>query len=209
MISDISDASRLDAELARGDAGPVDMAALLRAVVAMAANSPRSNGAALRLTIEEAAPKAKPTDYVVLGYDSRLAQVITNLIDNACSFARPGGEVRIALSRERGATTPEGETSGDQVVVTVDDDGPGIPPHALERIFERFYTDRPDQGFGQNSGLGLSISRQIVQAHGGRIWASNRPASPETAPTAHEGGAAAVRYGAGARFVISLPAIAP
>ncbi|MGD0561745.1 MAG: stimulus-sensing domain-containing protein [Roseiarcus sp.] len=210
LISDISDASRLDAELARGDAGPVDMAALLRAVVAMAADSPRSNGAALRLTIEEADPKAKTPAYVVLGYDSRLAQVITNLLDNACSFSRPGGEVRIALSRARGVTTPDGEPLGDQVVVTVDDDGPGIPPHALERIFERFYTDRPDQGFGQNSGLGLSISRQIVHAHGGRIWASNRPASPETtARSAGEDDAAVVRHGAGARFVISLPAIGP
>ena len=210
LISDISDASRLDAELARGDAGPVDMAALLRAVVAMAADSPRSNGAALRLTIEEAAPKGKTPAYVVFGYDSRLAQVITNLIDNACSFSQSGGEVRIALSRARGETTPAGEPSGDQVVVTVDDDGPGIPPHALERIFERFYTDRPAQGFGQNSGLGLSISRQIVQAHGGRIWASNRPAAVETtARTADEDDTGVVRHGEGARFVVSLPAIEP
>src|SRR5271156_4075816 len=98
LISDISDASRLDAELARGDAVPVDMVALLRAVVAMAADSPRSNGAALRLTVEEAAPKSKAPVYVVLGYDSRLAQVITNLIDNACSFSQPGGEVRVHLA---------------------------------------------------------------------------------------------------------------
>ncbi len=210
LISDISDASRLDAELARGDAGPVDMAALLRAVVAMAADSPRSNGAKLRLMVEQAVAKTKTPSYVVLGYDSRLAQVITNLIDNACSFSRPGGEVRVALSRARGVTTPEGEPLGDQVVVTVDDDGPGIPPHALERIFERFYTDRPDQGFGQNSGLGLSISRQIVQAHGGRIWASNRPASTETAARSGDGDdTLVVRHGEGARFVICLPAIGP
>jgi two-component system sensor histidine kinase ChvG len=210
LISDISDASRLDAELARDDAGSVDMAALLRAVVAMAADSQRGKGVALRLTIEGAEGKAKAPAYVVLGYDSRLAQVITNLIDNACSFSPPGGEVRIALSRARGESAANGEPSPDQVVVTIDDDGPGIPPHALERIFERFYTDRPDQGFGQNSGLGLSISRQIVQAHGGRIWACNRPRAPETATRA----AAAddgteTRYGAGARFVICLPAIGP
>ena len=86
----------------------------------------------------------------------------------------------------------------------VDDDGPGVPPHALERIFERFYTDRPEQGFGQNSGLGLSISRQIVEAHGGRIWAENRPGAPRTADDE-----AATRHGAGARFVVALPAIAP
>ncbi len=164
----------------------------------------------MRLTIEAAGPRTRTPAYVVLGYDSRLAQVITNLIDNACSFSQPGGEVRVALSRERGETTPDGEPSADQIVVTVDDDGPGIPPHALERIFERFYTDRPNQGFGQNSGLGLSISRQIVQAHGGSIWASNRSASPQTAaPTADEHGAALARHGGGARFVISLPAIGP
>ena len=210
LISDISDASRLDAELARDDAGPVDMAALLRAVVAMAADSPRGKGIALRLTIEGADAKAKTPTYVVLGYDSRLAQVITNLIDNACSFSPPGGQVRIALSRARGDSGPDGEPSGDQVVVTIDDDGPGIPPHAVERIFERFYTDRPDQGFGQNSGLGLSISRQIVQAHGGRIWASNRPLSPETpARAADADDGAEARHGAGARFVIRLPAIGP
>ncbi|MGD0641262.1 MAG: stimulus-sensing domain-containing protein [Roseiarcus sp.] len=210
LISDISDASRLDAELARDDAGPVDMAALLRAVVSMASDSPRSNGIALRLAVEPPRPKTKTPPFVVIGYDSRLAQVVTNLIDNACSFSRPGGEVRIGLRREHGETTPNGEPSRDQVVVTVDDDGPGIPAHALERIFERFYTDRPDQGFGQNSGLGLSISRQIVQAHGGRIWAVTRPAAPETnAQAAAERDKGVVRHGAGARFVISLPAIGP
>jgi two-component system sensor histidine kinase ChvG len=209
LISDISDASRLDAELARDDAGPVDMAALLRAVTAMAVDSPRGKGIALRLTIEGADAKAKAPPYMVLGYDSRLAQVITNLIDNACSFSPVGGEVRIALSRARGESAPDGERSGDQVIVTIDD-GPGIPPHALDRIFERFYTDRPGQGFGQNSGLGLSISRQIVQAHGGRISASNRPLAREAAsPTADVGDGAQTCHGAGARFVIRLPAIGP
>ena len=87
----------------------------------------------------------------------------------------------------------------------VDDDGPGIPPHALERIFERFYTDRPEQGFGQNSGLGLSISRQIVEAHGGRIWAENRPANAGRRADDE----ATTRHGAGARFVVALPAIVP
>jgi two-component system sensor histidine kinase ChvG len=210
LISDISDASRLDAELARGDAGPVDLAELLHAVVAMAADSPRSNGASLRLIIAGAGPRAKPPTFVVLGHGSRLAQVITNVIDNACSFSTPGGEVTITLSRTPGETTPDGEPARDQVVVTVDDDGPGIPPHALERVFERFYTDRPAQGFGQNSGLGLSISRQIIQAHRGRIWAVNRPdavAAPATAAGDEDGGP--TRHGAGARFVIALPAIDP
>ncbi len=203
LISDISDASRLDAELARGDAGPVDMAELLPAVVAMAADSPRSNGANLRMKIVDSGPRGKAVDFVVLGHGSRLGQVITNLIDNACSFSQPGGEVRIVLRRERGET-PEGA----QIVVSVDDDGPGIPPHALERVFERFYTDRPEQGFGQNSGLGLSISRQIVEAHRGRIWAMNRPLPPG-APPPEENDDGPTRHGAGARFVISLPAIGP
>ena len=85
------------------------------------------------------------------------------------------------------------------VEITIEDDGPGIPPHALERVFERFYTDRPDQGCGQNSGLGLSISRQIVEAHRGTIRADNRlgPAGQDGEPTR-----------LGARFTVCLPAIA-
>ena len=86
-----------------------------------------------------------------------------------------------------------------EVEIVVDDDGPGIRPEAIEKIFERFYTDRPHQGFGQNSGLGLSISRQIVEAHGGRLWAENR-----IAVTAAEGGEPTVL---GARFMVRLPAM--
>ena len=154
LISDISDASRLDAELARGDAEPVNVEALLRAVVSMIANSPRSRGIALRVTIDDAETEPGVSPYFVLGHNSRLAQVITNLVDNACSFSRPGGEVRIHLGGEPGAAGGDAENP-QRIVLTVEDDGPGIPPHALERIFERFYTDRPDDGFGQNSGLGL------------------------------------------------------
>ena len=181
LISDISNASRLDAELTRGDAGPIDVAALLRAVVAMVQDSPRSNGARIELSIPSRRGKRAEADYFVLGHDSRLAQVITNLIDNACSFSEPGGVVRIALERTSLPSEGEGGARENQIVITIDDDGPGIPPHALEKIFERFYTDRPNQGFGQNSGLGLSISRQIVEAHGGRIWAANRPANTASA----------------------------
>ena len=207
LISDISDASRLDAELARGDAGPVDVAALLRAVVAMAQDSPRNHGAKVALSIPERRGKRASSDYFVLGYDSRLAQVITNLIDNACSFSEPGGRVRVALERRSGASTG-GEPPEEVVAITVEDEGPGIPPHALERIFERFYTDRPSQGFGQNSGLGLSISRQIVEVHRGRIWATNLPLSAELvrAGDAPETSGEETRYGAGARFVVELPA---
>jgi len=211
LISDISDASRLDAELARGEAGPVDVAALLRAVASMAEDSPRSNSARVQLSIPVRRGKNAGADYFVLGHGSRLAQVVTNLIDNACSFSEPGGAVRVALARNAAPSEPEGEKPVDRIVVTVDDDGPGIPPHALERIFERFYTDRPSQGFGQNSGLGLSISRQIVEAHGGRIWACNRPAEPGGVPIAAaktDNPDEAVRHGAGARFIVELPAFA-
>ena len=194
LISDISDASRLDAEMARVDSAPVDVAQLVRAVVSMLADSPRSRGISLKLTIDPGPDGARPP-YLVMGHDSRLAQVVTNLVDNSCSFSRPGGEVRIALRR----VADEGE----RVEIAVEDDGPGIPAHALERIFERFYTDRPSEGFGQNSGLGLSISRQIVQAHAGKMWGENRPLPPGAKPDDENG---APRHGAGARFVVSLPA---
>ncbi len=207
LISDISDASRLDAELTRGEAGPVDVAALLRAVVSMAQDSARG-GVRVELSIPVRRGKNASADYFVLGHDSRLAQVVTNLIDNACSFSEPGGVVRVALDRISARREPE-EKRVDRVVITIDDDGPGIPPHALERIFERFYTDRPSQGFGQNSGLGLSISRQIVEAHGGRVWACNR--TPEVAgghvqSPECDGSDEVTRHGAGARFVVELPA---
>jgi two-component system sensor histidine kinase ChvG len=208
LISDISDASRLDAELTRGDAGPVDVAALLRAVVSLAQDSSRG-GARVELSVPVRRGKNASADYFVLGHDSRLAQIVTNLIDNARSFSEPGGVVRVALERRSARKEPEGKQFFDQVVITVDDDGPGVPPHALERIFERFYTDRPSQGFGQNSGLGLSISRQIVEAHGGRIWACNRPAelaSVRVGSPERDDGDEITRHGAGARFVVELPA---
>jgi two-component system sensor histidine kinase ChvG len=208
LISDISDASRLDAELTRGDAGPVDVAALLRAVASMAEDSFRG-GVRVELSIPVRRGKNASADYFVLGHDSRLAQVVTNLIDNARSFSERGGVVRVALERTSARREPEGRPFSNHVVITVDDDGPGVPPHALERIFERFYTDRPSQGFGQNSGLGLSISRQIVEAHGGRIWACNRPAelaSVRVGSPEHDDGDEITRHGAGARFVVELPA---
>jgi two-component system sensor histidine kinase ChvG len=203
LISDISNASRLDAELARGDSSPVDLVEVVKAVVAMVADSPRSNGVTLKLTVERRSA-ARPTDFIVIGHDSRLAQVLTNLIDNACSFSEPGGEVRVTVRHVACPPTADGEEPCEEVWAIVDDDGPGVPPHALERIFERFYTDRPEQGFGQNSGLGLSISRQIVEAHGGRIWAENRPGTTQTTNDEET-----MRHGAGARFVVTLPAIAP
>lgn len=186
LISDISDASRLDAELARDDAAPLDVAQLLEAVVSVQ-NQIRSDGQpVVELSIERRGQKPGGDQYRVLGHDSRLGQVIVNLIENARSFSPPDEQVRVRLSRVAG-----------DVLITIEDDGPGIPPHALERIFERFYTDRPDHGFGQNSGLGLSISRQIVEAHRGTIRAENRYASEQS-----EGEDKRL----GARFVVRLPA---
>jgi two-component system sensor histidine kinase ChvG len=109
-----------------------------------------------------------------------------NLVSNARSFSPPGGIVRITCRRLK-----------NEVEIIVDDEGPGIQPEALNRIFERIYTDRPEQGFGQNSGLGLSISRQIVEGHGGHIWAENRMTSDEPGAPPHV---------AGARFIVRLPA---
>ena len=180
LISDISDASRLDAELQRQEIGTVDLANLLKALVT-AANEVNP---AVKVTLAfEGGP---PATFRIPGHDSRLGQVVTNLIDNARSFSPPDGSVRVTARRLK-----------NEVEIAVDDDGPGIPDDALEKIFERFYTDRPDQGFGQNSGLGLSISKQIVEAHGGRIWAENR--SGFAGP-----GMPAKVFGA--RFVVRLPA---
>ncbi len=152
--------------------------------------SPTSAGAsttrASRSTVE---PHARGRDaFFVLGHDSRLAQVVNNLIDNARSFSPPDGR---RAGHPAAAPVRASRSS-------VEDDGPGIPPHALERVFERFYTDRPEQGFGQNSGLGLSISRQIVEAHRGRIWAENRLGPPDADGEPRR---------LGARFVVSLPAL--
>jgi two-component system sensor histidine kinase ChvG len=184
LISDISDASRLDAELQRQDAAPVDLERLLTALVDIANEVPREDGVTIELSLEHA-PGA-PRDFVVPGHDSRLGQVIDNLFDNARSFSLPDGTVRVSCRRLK-----------NEIEITVDDDGPGIRPEAMNRIFDRFYTDRPEAGFGQNSGLGLSISRQIVESHGGRIWAENR-AEPTQA--------GAKPKVLGARFVIRLPA---
>jgi two-component system sensor histidine kinase ChvG len=183
LISDISDASRLDAELQRQDAAPVDLVKLLNTVVNVANEVRRDDNVKIRLAFEGGAPSS----FVVPGHDSRLGQVIDNLIDNARSFSAEGSEVRVTAKRLRNA-----------VEITVDDDGPGIQPDAMDKIFERFYTDRPHQGFGQNSGLGLSISRQIVEAHGGRIRAENRMG----VPTGDDGAKVL-----GARFVVRLPAM--
>ena len=188
LISDISDASRLDAELAREDARPVDMAELLRATVSLFNDIHRGDTPDVVFDIAYA-PGAHP--YRVTGHDSRLSQVVVNLLDNAISFSPPGGRVAVLARR-----------IGSEIQIAVEDEGPGIPGENLERIFERFYTDRPQENFGQNSGLGLNISRQIVMAHGGRLYAENRPSSGMWRGKGDSG----VRASGGARFVIRLPA---
>ena len=195
LISDISDASRLDAELARADIAPIDLARILGTVVSMANQVEQDS---IRVTLDVAPnwfnEEGRRKGFKILGHDSRLGQVFNNLIDNAKSFSKPGGSVRVALRPAKGGFESGAPSDGFEVVV--DDDGPGIPADAFERIFERFYTDRPCQGFGQNSGLGLSISRQIIEAHGGRIRAMNRLAS------GGEGPASVL----GARFIVWLRA---
>lgn len=182
LISDISDASRLDAELQRQDVAPVDIRRLLTTLTTVANETKLGHDVGVDARFES----SRPDKFSVPGHDSRLGQVISNLLTNAQSFSKPGGRVRIVCRRLKS-----------EIEIVVDDDGPGIRPDALERVFERFYTDRPHQGFGQNSGLGLSISKQIIEAHRGRIWAENRPG-----PTDANGDTRI----AGARFVIRLPA---
>jgi two-component system sensor histidine kinase ChvG len=182
LISDISDASRLDAEMQRQEAAPVDVAKLLKTVVNVA-NEVHPSDVPVRLTFEGSGA----LDFFARGHDSRLGQVINNLVDNARSFSPAGGSVRVTCRRLR-----------NEIEITVDDDGPGVRPEAIEKIFERFYTDRPHQGFGQNSGLGLSISKQIIEAHDGRLLVENRMGapSPDKLPQV-----------LGARFIIRLPAM--
>jgi len=159
LISDICDASRLDAELSRAEMGPVDIANMLRALSDLHEVT-KGDGPPLKIEI------ASLQSLVVHGIEGRLVQVWRNLISNAASFSPPGGGIRIAAARD-----------GDRVRVTVADDGPGIPAGKLTAIFDRFYSERPaGEKFGTHSGLGLSISRQIVEAHGGHIAAENRTA---------------------------------
>jgi len=172
LITDISRASRLEAETALGATGAVDLAHLLDELT-QTYQITRRDGV-------NVAFEGVWEGLWVRGQEGPLGQVFRNLIDNARSFSPPEGTVTVRLALEGGR-----ERTSARVVV--DDEGPGIPPENLETIFQRFYTQRP-QGvaFGGNSGLGLSIARQIVTAHKGRIWAENRP----------EGGA---------RFVVELP----
>ena len=183
LISDISDASRLDAELARTDAQEVDLEKLLADLVDISRQI-RAGNKVVSLDFVVDRKNAAKAGFYVQGHDLRLGQIITNLIENARSFVPdPEGVIKVTLSRSR-----------TRCLVLVEDNGPGIQAEDIDRIFERFYTDRPgSESFGQNSGLGLSISRQIAEAHGGTLRAEN----------IHESETGRIL---GARFILSLPA---
>jgi two-component system sensor histidine kinase ChvG len=174
LITDISDASRLDAELSRESPEPVNLSRLLATIIDIYRMTDNPRG------VEFVLDDQLPAGAIVRGRDERLGQVFRNLIDNAISFSPQAGKVTISAARHGGSAR-----------VTVEDEGPGIPPDNLESIFQRFYTERPTETFGRNSGLGLSIARQIVAGAGGRIWAENR------APGGAQGG--------GARLVVEMP----
>lgn len=175
LITDISQASRLDAELSRETSEPVDIGHLLETIVEVYSISGLPRG------VETVLERDLPMTAVVVGRSERLGQIFRNLIDNAVSFSPDGGKVIVTA-----------RASGHTVRITVEDEGPGIPPDNLETIFNRFYTERPaGQDFGTNSGLGLSIARQIVEGAGGRIWAQNRIRQDGKT--------------AGARFIVELP----
>jgi two-component system sensor histidine kinase ChvG len=178
LISDISNASRLDAELSRAEMAPVDVGRMLDVLVEMH-EATAEEGAAHRVRLSlSIGPNRGLT---APGIEDRLVQVLRNLVANAVSFSPPGGVVALGAGSD-----------ADWITVTVDDDGPGIPEAKLAAIFDRFYTERPKgERFGTHSGLGLSISKQIIDAHGGTIHAENR----------RDAGGRVI----GARFVLRLP----
>jgi two-component system, OmpR family, sensor histidine kinase ChvG len=154
LITDISDASRLDAELSRNHLERVDLAAMLRTLVEMYSAS----HAQLKFVM-----KFKQHSMLVPGIELRVGQVLRNILDNAVSFSPPGGQISLGLTRSHGLAH-----------ITIEDEGPGIPADNVEDIFKRFYSERPEaEDFGQHSGLGLAISKQIVEAHGGTLRAEN------------------------------------
>ncbi len=167
LISDISNASRLDAELLRGDVEAVDLAGLLNAVGEIY----RSRAAPAASRVEVVIADSRPL--IVDGLDSQLGQVMYNLVDNALSFSPPEGRVWLRAAAE-----------GGEAVIRVEDEGPGVPASEREAIFRRFYSRRPEDDFGRHSGLGLSIVRQIVAAHGGRIRVRDRLEDGFTVPGA-------------------------
>lgn len=180
LITDVSNASRLDAELARQEKEQIDVSQALGGVVGVFRDINSENDITINLVTEDQ-DGADPL--LVHGHEGRLSQVVTNLLDNALSFSKAGDTVTVSARR-----------FGSEIELTIEDEGPGMPDDKLEAVFDRFYSDRPgDKTQGKNSGLGLSISREIVVSHNGRIWAENRRAD-------------AAGEILGARFVVRLPA---
>lgn len=178
LISDISNASRLDAELSRAEAGPMAVRQMLEALVDFYGVTGETTDPDRPRVVMLSPPE---TTVTIQGVEVRIVQVMQNLISNALSFSPPGGQVTLTASGQGGF-----------VRITVEDEGPGIPENKLDAIFDRFYSERPKtEKFGIHSGLGLSISRQIVEAHHGRIWAENRKDVTGRI--------------VGARFVVELP----
>ena len=177
LVSDISNASRLDSELVKEDEVPFDLLKMIGNLADYLGDEAREKGVEFITDM--------PRDPIVIeGLESRLAQVFVNLITNAISFCDDGDAIRIWVRKRE-----------NRVLVVVEDTGPGIPEQALTKIFNRFYTERPVDHFGNNSGLGLAISKQIVEAHGGVIWAENiRPTDADVTSEP-----------LGARFVVGLP----
>jgi two-component system sensor histidine kinase ChvG len=177
LVSDTSNASRLDSELVKEEQEEFDLVKLLDNLCEHLSHEARDKGVEFIKILPE-------TTVLVTGLEGRLAQVFVNLITNAISFCGDGDAVRV-WARQR----------HDRILIVVEDTGPGIPENALKRVFKRFYSERPPQQFGNHSGLGLAISKQIIEAHQGVIWAENIRASdaPEDSPSL------------GARFVVGLP----
>lgn len=177
LVSDISNASRLDSELVKEEEEPFDLLTMIGNLGQYLGEDARKRGIDFITDLPE-------TPIIVHGLEARLAQVFVNLITNAVSFCEDGDAIRVwARQREN------------RVLVVVEDTGPGIPDQALTKIFKRFYSQRPEEHFGNNSGLGLAISKQIVEAHGGVIWAENiRPTEADITSEP-----------LGARFVVGLP----
>ncbi len=177
LVSDISNASRLDSELVKEEEEPFDLLDMIGNLTQYLGEDAKSKGIDFISDLPD-------TPIEITGLEARLAQVFVNLITNAISFCEDGDAIRVwARKREN------------RVLVVVEDTGPGIPEQALNKIFNRFYSHRPESQFGNNSGLGLAISKQIVEAHGGVIWAENiRPTDADITSEP-----------LGARFVVGLP----
>lgn len=177
LVSDISNASRLDSELVKEDEQEFNLLQMLKNLTDYLSEEAQRKGVEFIADL----PREKIT---IHGLEARLAQVFVNLITNAISFCEDGDAIRVWVRRR-----------DNRILVVVEDTGPGIPDGALQKIFNRFYSERPEGQFGNNSGLGLAISKQIVEAHGGVIWAENiRPTEADL-----------MSEPLGARFVVGLP----